>query len=468
MDLVPLSPFLGRGNVGTPWRVRSKGAEYISANMASSDTQTSSRSSKRAHTEVEATSDHCDDNSPSASYDRWFIMQGTSNDTPLSTLSVFLLAKALKTAAGDLKTVKRLEKGDILLEASSKVQSRCLLKLSNLAGCPVQVTPHRTMNTSKGVIRCKELVNCTKEEILSELQDQSVKDIYNISVKTDSGNRRNTNTFIVTFSTATTPKYLKIGYIRVPVSIYIPNPLRCFKCQRFGHGSRTCKGDTRCANCGQVGHNSSDCHEQPKCCNCSGTHSASSKECPKWVLEKKVQQIKAEKGISFVEARRIAMSEMRAVPTPRGQPMAVVVRSGGGHQRPATRTIHTQTHLTWPRDLKQPTVVSSSTNVSLSSTSSQTESASTSGVINIIATDQEEGPSSHQSPKSGYSSEGQAPFKPPRGTRSSPGSTSRKGGKSQAPKLNRPPKSHTVNVHNRYDALSDMEEDDYGSDQYIS
>jgi len=128
---------------------------------------------------------------------------------------------------------------------------------------------------------------------------------------------------------------------------------------------------------------------------------------------------------------------------------------------------HTQTDLTWPRDLKQPTVVSSSTNVSLSSTSSQTESASTSGAVNIIATDREERPSSQQSPKPGCGSEGQAPFKPPRGTRSSPGATDRKGGKSQAPKLNRPPKSN-VNVHNRYDALSDMEDDDYGSDPYIS
>ena len=433
--------------------------------MASSNTQTTSRQSKRAHTEVEvATSDYCDDNSPSANYDRWFIMQGTSSDTPLSTLSVFLLAKGLKAAAGNLKTVKRLEKGDILLEVSSEVQSRCLLKLSNLAGCPVQVTPHRTMNTSKGVIRCKELINCTKEEILSELQDQSVKDIYNISVKTDSGNRRNTNTFIVTFSTATTPKYLKIGYIRVPVSVYIPNPLRCFKCQRFGHGSKTCKGDTRCANCGQVGHNSSDCHEQPKCCNCSGTHSASSKECPKWVLEKKVQQIKAEKGISFVEARKIATSETRAVPTPRGQPMAAVVRSGSGRQRPATRTIQTQTDLTWPRDLMTPTKISST---SASSLSTQTDPISESDTL-VSASAQEQHSILQQSPKPGYSSEGQAPSKPPRGTRSSPGASNRKSGKAHAPKLNRPPKNSSVDVYNRYDALSDMEEDYYGSDQPIT
>jgi len=47
------------------------------------------------------------------------------------------------------------------------------------------------MNTSKGIIRCNELLNCTKEEILSELEAQSVKDICNISVKADIGIRQN-------------------------------------------------------------------------------------------------------------------------------------------------------------------------------------------------------------------------------------------------------------------------------------
>ena len=71
MNLVPLSPFLGRGNIGILWRVRSKGAELRHPTMASSDTLPTSRQSKRAHTEIEAaTLDHSDDNSPSASYDR--------------------------------------------------------------------------------------------------------------------------------------------------------------------------------------------------------------------------------------------------------------------------------------------------------------------------------------------------------------------------------------------------------------
>ena len=193
-------------------------------------------------------------------------------------------------------------------------------------------------------------------------QKSICKDIYNISISTDSGGRRNTNTFLVTFNIPTAPKFLKIGY-PVLVATCIPNPQCCFKCQRFGHGSRTRKGNTRCANCGQVGHNSCDCHGQAKCCNCTGAHSASRKECPKWVLEKKVKQIKVERGISFTEACKIALSENRAVPSPRDQPMAVAELSGGGHQRCATCTMHTQTDLTWPTDSQKPTVISSSTSV---------------------------------------------------------------------------------------------------------
>ena len=65
------------------------------------------------------------------------------------------------------------------------------------------------------------------------------------------------------FNLPPVPKYLKIGFIRVSVSVYIPNLLRCYKCQRFGHGRNTCKGTSTCATCGQVGHTYNDCHNQP-------------------------------------------------------------------------------------------------------------------------------------------------------------------------------------------------------------
>ena len=206
-------------------------------------------------------------------YDRWFVVQSVDSEHPISKLSPFILDKAIRSAVGTVKTIRSLRNGDFLLEVSSAVQSRIVNKLDNLAGCPVTASPHRTLNSCKGVIRCGPLVDCDKEDTLNELKPQGVSDITNITVKDDSGSRRNTNTFIITFKAPSIPKHLRIGYIRVPVSPYIPNPLRCFKCQKFGHGKNACRGRETCATCGQVGHTGSDCTNEPKCPNCTGNHS---------------------------------------------------------------------------------------------------------------------------------------------------------------------------------------------------
>ena len=147
-----------------------------------------------------------------------------------------------------------LRQGDILIEVSSATQSCAVTKLNNLAGCPVTASPHRTLNTYKGIIRCKPLVDCQKEEVLAEMKSQGVVNIENISVEDSSGGRRSTNTFGVTFRLPTLPKHVIVGYMRVPVDLYIPNPLHCFKCQKFDRGSKACKGTETCARCSQTGH----------------------------------------------------------------------------------------------------------------------------------------------------------------------------------------------------------------------
>ena len=55
-----------------------------------------------------------------------------------------------------------------------------ILKLDSLAGCPVTASPHNTLNCVKGVIKCKELLDSEKSEILHDLQEQGVVDIFNI------------------------------------------------------------------------------------------------------------------------------------------------------------------------------------------------------------------------------------------------------------------------------------------------
>ena len=47
-----------------------------------------------------------------------------------------------------------------------------LSTFAQLAQVPVKVSPHRTLNTSKGVLRTPELENTTREELLTQLKNK--------------------------------------------------------------------------------------------------------------------------------------------------------------------------------------------------------------------------------------------------------------------------------------------------------
>ena len=86
------------------------------------------------------------------------------------------------------------------------------------------------------------------------------------------------------------------------------NPLRCYRCQRFGHHESRCKSEIeRCKKCGDDAdfHNESNCPNLLKCVNCNGSHEVTSKSCPSWIKEKEILKIKYTQNISFPEARKI-------------------------------------------------------------------------------------------------------------------------------------------------------------------
>ena len=51
---------------------------------------------------------------------------------------------------------------------------------------------------------------------------------------------------ILTFEKPSIPKEIRIGYTIERVELYIPAPLRCFKCQKFGHHKEICRGRRVC------------------------------------------------------------------------------------------------------------------------------------------------------------------------------------------------------------------------------
>ena len=127
------------------------------------------------------------------------------------------------------------------------------------------MTAHKSLNSSNGVVRNWELARIDPEEIKENVP--MITDVQRIVVKSNNTEIK-TNSLILTFNTHKIPDSLKICYFNIPVSQYVPNPIRCYKCQRFGHVTGGCKHCETCARCSETGHKDDTCTKEYKCVNC--------------------------------------------------------------------------------------------------------------------------------------------------------------------------------------------------------
>nr|XP_042902463.1 uncharacterized protein LOC122270162 [Parasteatoda tepidariorum] len=226
----------------------------------------------------------------------------SSTEKKLSSMSPFLVQKSLETHIGNPKNVRQMPSGDLLVETNSEKQSASLLKLHQLGNVNITVTPHNTLNISKGVISDNSLQSLPTSEIIEGLSSQGVIDARHITIKKGT-EIFTTQHLILTFNNPDLPTDIKAGYKNCKVRPYIPNPLRCFKCQKFGHATNNCRGKETCSRCGQTGHTYQSCSSPEKCVNCNEPHSANSRRCSKWKQEKQILNIKVMQNLSYYEAK---------------------------------------------------------------------------------------------------------------------------------------------------------------------
>ncbi|XP_023216844.1 uncharacterized protein LOC111619370 [Centruroides sculpturatus] len=275
-----------------PWWVGSLGAEYLFLNM---DSQKTKNLDKPTTTTNEKTS----------SQPAYLVVHATG-EKPLSKCSPFLIHKLFESTIGHLRKIQKLRSGDLLVETASPQQTTKLLSMKTLGDMGVSITTHKSLNSSRGVISETDLMSEGEADIQIGLSDQGVTAVRRISIRRD-GKLIPTKHLIVTFDKTTLPSFITAGYLRCPVRPYIPNSLRCFKCQRFGHSQTSCRGKSVCAQCGMEDHNSTECKSTSCCVNCKDAHLSYSRKCPAWQREKEVQRIKTVNNISYTEARRMAI-----------------------------------------------------------------------------------------------------------------------------------------------------------------
>ena len=98
----------------------------------------------------------------------------------------------------------------------------------------IEATIPVSMNSCRGVAFHPDFVDMETDDIVSNMVDQNVLEARKITKMVD-GLRRCTAAAIFTFSCAKLPERVRVGYEVAHVRLYIPNPLRCFKCQLYGH-----------------------------------------------------------------------------------------------------------------------------------------------------------------------------------------------------------------------------------------
>ena len=85
----------------------------------------------------------------------WFlVVESVSEELPLQKLSPFAVQRGFQAVAETLKSIKRLRDGSFLVECGKRAQAQNLLQTNHFVDRPVRVSVHKTLNSSRGVIRC--------------------------------------------------------------------------------------------------------------------------------------------------------------------------------------------------------------------------------------------------------------------------------------------------------------------------
>ncbi|XP_048239037.1 uncharacterized protein LOC125372628 [Haliotis rufescens] len=299
--------------------------------------------SKRRHVDLD---DIDQSEQLSRGLDSWsrFIVIEAANKQPIK-LNPFAISKAVLGICGEVNNVTRLRSGSLLVECTRRQQSLNLLSVTTFANIEVAVSVHKTLNSCRGIVRDRArcLSDMSEQEITDELTTQGVTAVKRFTMKSRDGDIIPSNTYLLTFALSALPKSIKAGYLNIGVEVYVPNPLRCFKCQKFGHGSKFCNHSVVCQRCGE-GHDNTDCTAEVKCANCKGTHLASSKLCPEWQKQTKILKLKHENNISFYEAKKLIENQSPQTPLTRTYSAAVAIATPAN---PTKTSISIQTDLTW-------------------------------------------------------------------------------------------------------------------------
>ncbi|GFW10459.1 uncharacterized protein TNCV_892541 [Trichonephila clavipes] len=224
-----------------------------------------------------------------------------SSQIPKSNLQLLNAEIKKKIARHEnIKSMSFTRNGKIRFSTLDPVCAAQILSLEKISNVSVKTNILWEGITSRFLIYEIPL-DISLNEIAKELQETNNFEIIEMRfIKT--GSQQQFSPVLITILGTTLQETVKLWFINHRIQNFIDKPRQCTTCFSFLHSTRFCQKTAICINCGDS--HSGQCSNNSRCINCKGDHPANSLNCPEYIKEKKILELKCEQHLTLGEARR--------------------------------------------------------------------------------------------------------------------------------------------------------------------
>lgn len=227
-------------------------------------------------------------------------------DVSGKSVNPFSVSDELKKKCGSGLTIRSLSNGNLLVLCKDEAQrNKLIAKVKRVEDRDVECVVAGTGagRGLQGVIYGVD-VGVAEDDIVKKATGAKIVGAKRFMTVRD-GVRMPSTAVLVTFEEEELPVRVQLGFMSYLVKAYERPPLRCFRCQRFGHIAAVCRGVRKCGKCGG-GHDFKDCtSEEVKCGNCGGAHRTAFRGCEYHERAQRIEKVRSEGSMSYAEAARV-------------------------------------------------------------------------------------------------------------------------------------------------------------------
>ena len=238
------------------------------------------------------------------SWSRYLVLKTSSKISALKLENILLT----KCPTQEM-SFRMIRPNEWLIETTTQSQSETFLSLNDIEGIDVSVKRHDTLNSIQGTVVLPTVDDdddAPSKLILMDSLNKRYNNIQDIEIYEVPNRKYPGNPLKIAkikFEGQTLPQKIKILGQSREVRPFVPKPLQCRSCSKFGHTESRCRGTPVCAFCSSKDHPTKWNCGYAKCVNCGLDHHARSKDCTFYMYNTELKILVGRTGMSFKEAK---------------------------------------------------------------------------------------------------------------------------------------------------------------------